>query len=273
MSDDKEKDPYKAICNIYRSMVENKHPDKIASWPVLSGANLKVGYYNDCPIVFLEHTGNPLMHMSANLGTLPGSLIGAGQIDASNKEQVRERLYKHFRAKMDDSLLIVSAPGHIVHEEFEIMLARHEAAMGLSPMKIFLSHKSPDKTLVRNFKQTLEMLGFLPWLDEDAMAAGMELERSILKGMRESCSAVFFITPRFADENYLAAEINYAIQEYRSKPGKFSIVTLILAEGGPRPPVPALLSPFVWKEPSSHLEALREIIRSLPIKVGDVRWR
>ncbi|TRL27785.1 hypothetical protein FM996_18715, partial [Methylosinus sporium] len=29
---------------------------------------------------------------------------------------------------------------------------------------------------------------------------------------------------------------------------------------------------FVWKEPKSELEALREIIRALPIHVGEVRF-
>ncbi|MGT2429380.1 TIR domain-containing protein [Cupriavidus basilensis] len=59
-------------------------------------------------------------------------------------------------------------------------------------MKIFLSHKSADKPLVRQFKQTLDELGFDPWLDEDAMNAGAELERAPAQGLlRLLCGCLF----------------------------------------------------------------------------------
>lgn len=60
-------------------------------------------------------------------------------------------------------------------------------------MKIFLSHKSEDKTsIVRDYKQTLQILGFEPWIDEDAMVAGTRLERGILQGFKESCAVFFY---------------------------------------------------------------------------------
>jgi hypothetical protein len=37
--------------------------------------------------------------------------------------------------------------------------------------------------------------------------------------------------------------------------------------------VPDLLRTYVYKEPKNDLEGLREIVRALPLKVGDVRWR
>jgi hypothetical protein len=49
------------------------------------------------------------------------------------------------------------------------------------------------------------------------MAAGVELDRGILQGFNDSCAAVFFVTPRFKDENYLATEVNYAMIEKRKK--------------------------------------------------------
>ena len=92
-----------------------------------------------------------------------------------------------------------------------------------SPGKIFLSHKGIDKPKVREFKQILEQLGFAPWLDEDAMTAGVELERELLNGFKESCAAVFFVTRAFEDGNYLATEVNYAIAEKRQKKEHFVI--------------------------------------------------
>jgi len=139
-------------------------------------------------------------------------------------------------------------------------------------MKIFLSHKGSDKPFVRKFKDTLSLLGFSPWLDEDAMPAGTNLERGILQGFKDSCAAVFFVTPDFHDEKYLASEVDYAVQEKRNKGDKFSIITLVFEDGAAKGKVPDLLHTYVWKEPKSELDALQEIIRALPIHVGEVRW-
>lgn len=140
--------------------------------------------------------------------------------------------------------------------------------------RIFLSHKGVDKTQVINFKQTLEGLGFAPWLDEDAMPAGTALERGILKGMEDSCAVVFFITPSFKDEGFLETEINYAIQQKRAKGERFAIIALQFVDAsGKAGEIPALLKTYVWKHPKSELEALREIVRALPLSVGTADWR
>ncbi|MEO1498499.1 MAG: toll/interleukin-1 receptor domain-containing protein [Planctomycetota bacterium] len=139
--------------------------------------------------------------------------------------------------------------------------------------RVFLSHKGEDKELIRDFKTTLEYIGYDPWLDEDAMPAGTSLERGLLRGVEESCAAVFFITPAFQDKGYLKSEIDYAIQRKRKMGDQFSIITLQFEEDGNKGEVPELLQQFVWKHPQTRLEALREIIRALPIKTGPVSWR
>ena len=140
--------------------------------------------------------------------------------------------------------------------------------------KIFLSHRGSDKNMVIDFKETLELLGYEPWLDEDAMPAGVPVERAILQGMNGACAVVFFITPSFKDEGYLGTEINYAIQEKREKGDKFVIVTLLFNDSGGRTvEVPKLLKPYVWKTPNTQLQALREIIRALPVTSGNVDWK
>ena len=140
--------------------------------------------------------------------------------------------------------------------------------------KIFLSHKGVDKNLVIDFKKTLAELGYEPWLDEDAMPAGTTLERGLLQGMQDSCGVVFFITPSFKDEGYLQTEIDYAIQEKRKKGDKFAIITLqFIGDDGKEAPIPDLLKTYVWKKPKTSLEALREIVRALPIAPGIIDWR
>lgn len=140
--------------------------------------------------------------------------------------------------------------------------------------KIFLSHKGVDKNFVIDFKKTLEELGYDPWLDEDAMPAGTTLERGLLQGMQDSCGVVFFITPSFKDEGYLQTEIDYAIQEKRKKEDKFAIITLqFISDDSKEAPIPDLLKRYVWKKPKTSLEALREIVRALPIAPGIIDWR
>jgi len=143
-----------------------------------------------------------------------------------------------------------------------------------APKKIFLSHKGADKTMVREYFHLLKELGFDPWLDEDAMVAGTKLNRGIYQGFKESCAAIFFLTPSFKDEDYLEDEVDYAIDEQKEKGDKFSIITLALKdEHGKLGEIPGLLRKYVYKEPNSQLEAFREIIRALPLETGKKLWK
>jgi hypothetical protein len=133
--------------------------------------------------------------------------------------------------------------------------------------------KGVDKEKVIDFKKTLELLGYHPWLDEDAMPAGTSLERGLLQGMKDSCAVIFFITPSFKDEGYLQTEVNYAIAEKRQKGDKFAIISLQFDNDDQTGEIPELLKPYVWKKPKTLLDAVREIIRALPITPGSVDWR
>ena len=85
---------------------------------------------------------------------------------------------------------------------------------------------------------------------------------------------VFFITPSFKDEGFLETEKNDAIQEKRRKRNKFAIVTLQFVDAnGNAGEIPELLKSYVWKTPKTSLEALREIVRALPVMRTRVGWR
>lgn len=136
--------------------------------------------------------------------------------------------------------------------------------------RIFLSYKSVDKPIVYRYYTGLRQLGFEPWLDDPDMPAGTNLERAILQGFEESCAAVFFITQNFKDEKYLAAEVDYAVMQKRSKGKKFAIITLCYLDDAP---VPKLLKPYIFKRVSNDLEGFAELIRALPIELGPIRWK
>ena len=153
---------------------------------------------------------------------------------------------------------------NIFKEEYAVM----------SKVKVFLSHKGADKPMVERFFDTLKLLGFDPWLDKDAMPGGTELHRGIRQGFADSCAVVFFITPNFKDEKYLRQEINYAVEEKTEKGDRFSVLTLVFKDtDGNTGEVPDLLKSYVWLHPGGELEALREIIRALPIQLGPPNWR
>lgn len=159
---------------------------------------------------------------------------------------------------------------HLLYNNF---LKRSRSEMKLIDSKIFLSHKSADKTRVREYSNTLKSLGFEVWLDEDAMRAGVELERSLLNGFSESCAAVFFVTPNYVDESFLRTEVNYAIAEKRKKGDRFSLITLALNDGNGNVKIPDLLEPYVWKEPQSDLVGIQEIVKALPIGIVRHDWK
>lgn len=131
--------------------------------------------------------------------------------------------------------------------------------------KIFLSHKSEDKKVVRRFQRALEAIGYEVWLDEKNLQAGDPLERGILNGFNESCAAVFFITENFKDEKYLKTEIDYAIAQTREKENYFKIITLAFKTGKEKVAIPELLQSYVWKKPATELDALIEIMKALPL--------
>lgn len=137
-------------------------------------------------------------------------------------------------------------------------------------IRIFLSHKSVDKPIITRYYNALSELGFEPWFDQPDMPAGTNLERGILDGFEKSCAAIFFITNNFIDESYLAAEVDYAITQKRKKDKKFAIITLRFPDARP---VPGLLTPYIYKEVQNDLEGFFEVIRALPIELGQARWK
>lgn len=257
----------------YTKIVKEKHPTYSSLWPLLSGCNLKVGELSGWEVIILINTGNSALFQLQGLGSLSKDLIDGSEFNKGNKSIIRSRLEKFFQIGSTDAIIFKDSQGNIDASEFEYMLRKHEKHMGISPMKLFLSHKGKDKSLVREYKKTLVELGFDTWLDEDAMSAGIELERGLLEGFRDSCAAIFFITPHYKDENYLATEINYAISEKRKKQNEFAIITLVFEEKGEKGIVPDLLQPYVWKEPQNDLVAIREIIKALPIQLGEIGWK
>ncbi len=157
--------------------------------------------------------------------------------------------------------------------QYELQLYA-EQEMAETPKKIFLSHKSIDKAIVRDVAATLKEIGFDPWLDEDAMVAGAELERSLKAGMVDSCAAVFFLTSSFTDKSWLRSEIDYAVTEKRKKGDRFAIVPLLLkSPDGKKGEVPELIEQYLYRDIEYH-QIVLEILKAIPVQMEQkVVWK
>ncbi|MGV3806952.1 toll/interleukin-1 receptor domain-containing protein [Citrobacter freundii] len=273
------------IDEIYKGIVQENYPEKILMWPLINGFNIRVGsLLGKYQILIYKNTGNSAFKTSNGIGELSKDIFNGcfypnGSLDFKKAISIVEQV---FDVKEKDAVFIVETitdgdqsfvkNGSYIDEQINMILKKHEMALNMIPLQIFLSHKTIDKPKVREFHKVLKTLGFDPWLDEDKMSAGVELERALIKGMKDSCAAVFFITPSYKDDSYLSAEINYAISEKRKRPD-FSIIALVYEEVGSKGVVPDLLTPYVWKEPKNDLEAMRYLLDALPVKVGSIELK
>lgn len=260
----------------YKIYVESYFPDLVEYWPVIAGTHYKIGNFDKYYVVVLIDQGPTSFIQILGIGNIK---LNLNEIDRTNPNMIRKELFSLLNLKKRDAIFLFDNTNNYsnwnadLERDLKENFLQHKMVMNMEPMKIFLSHKSINKDKVRNFKTILELLGFSPWLDEEAMSAGANLERSLHSGMVDSCAAIFFITPDYKDEKYLATEIDYAISRKRQDE-KFSIITLVFSdENGEKGVVPNLLQPYVWKEPANDLLALAEILKALPLEVGDIRFK
>jgi len=248
------RDLYSVLTERYMELVARTHPT-VGGWPVATGCNLVQARYGAALIVHLVHTGHRGMHTASQMTELNRDQVGVEVVTTRNRTSVAARMEVLFRPHPKDMILVFenavdpggnyNIPWTLLDTQLQEALVKHEHVMGLRPMKIFLSHKGADKPRIRNYHDTLKLLGFDSWLDEDAMTAGTNLQRGILQGMADSCAAVFFVTPNYVDDNFLATEIDYAIEEKRKKGDLFAIITLVLESEKRKGAVPELLRRYV----------------------------
>jgi TIR domain len=271
MISDTDQRPLADLLRVYQGVVQSSYPANVETWPLLNGWNILKGMFKDWMVIVVKDAGFAAMCMQTGIGELSATAVGVSDITDENRDTTRRRLEKPFNIEPRDAVILFAPNGDIA-PEIEAMFLRHEIALGLANMKIFLSHKGVDKEMVRRFERLLSELGFDPWLDDDAMPAGAQPDRAIQKGFKDSCAAVFFVTPNFKDETWLATEIEYARTEKREKGEGFAIITLCLSKDGQEGDVPGLLRHFIYKKPKHEMEAMLEIIRALPIKAGAPRF-
>lgn len=135
--------------------------------------------------------------------------------------------------------------------------------------RIFLSHRSADKEIVRPFYNLLKSLGFEPWLDEKEIKAGSTIHREISSGFDSACAVVFFVTSSFEDERWIGREIDHAVSREIEHSDRFSVIALVFGDAT----VPRALRDKRWVDVKNHVDAVREVVEALPVELGPARWR
>jgi outer membrane protein assembly factor BamB len=88
-----------------------------------------------------------------------------------------------------------------------------------APLKVFLSHASEDKPLVRKLCKRLQKDGFDPWLDDERLLPGMDWNLEIEESLRSSEAILLCISQlSIAKEGYIQREFKRAMQYMEEKP-------------------------------------------------------
>ena len=271
------------VMNRYRQLVNQEHPE-VTDWPIASGCDAIGARCGSALFLHLKDTMVGGISKTSGMLTLDKAVTGVDRVDRHNRGAVLERLEGHFRPAPRDALFLLedvidsagklNIPLALLDEQLRAVMSRHEIVLGLVPTKIFLSHKTADKARVMGYYNTLKLLGFDPWIDKEEMPAGTNVHRGIHKGFQDGCAVVFFITPRFKDEAYISAEIEYAMAQKTKRGDKFAIITLVLEDGAHEGKVPEMLKDrFIYRIPLQILCDPREIHAAFASCSGKSRCR
>lgn len=100
--------------------------------------------------------------------------------------------------------------------------------------KVFLSHSSKDKPLVRQIRKALLPFNNFLWIDELEILPGDSLIKKLSTAMSESVKVIAFISKNSVDSDWVRRELNYFISEEISSDEPRIIPILI--DSTPAPP-------------------------------------
>ena len=92
--------------------------------------------------------------------------------------------------------------------------------------RVFISHKSEEKSHAKKLKAYLESCFVTCWLDESDLQAGDQLTGEILKAINESQCLVAMVSERFLDSRVCQLEFDYAFRQKTKDNYKIIIITI-----------------------------------------------
>lgn len=153
---------------------------------------------------------------------------------------------------LEDDSLEQSCDGVVSDMLFALSMAKQDGTFGsmISPSKshdrtrIFLSHVSADKNVVRGVYKYLKDAGFQPWLDEEDLIPGEDWRVAIEKAIRSSDVFLVFCSQQSCNKvGVFQREINHALDVVQELPeGRKFIVPVRVDECT----VPDRISRWQW---------------------------
>lgn len=99
--------------------------------------------------------------------------------------------------------------------------------MSTQPISVFLSHHSADKPAIRQLATALTRRGLLPWLDEDRLSLGVDIDQQLTQAIRAGVVTVVLLTPDSLASGWVDQELRLAMElEARSDPPRRCILPL-----------------------------------------------
>jgi predicted nucleotide-binding protein len=82
--------------------------------------------------------------------------------------------------------------------------------MAAKPL-VFVSYARTDREPVRRIVDTLRKLGINTWVDSEQLVAGESWERSISNALRQAQALLVFISPAYAESQWVVREFEHAL--------------------------------------------------------------
>ena len=128
-------------------------------------------------------------------------------------------------------------------------------------LRIFLAHSSQDKPIVRDICNLLRADGFSPWLDEDELVPGHNLELEIGRAVGGSDVVAVFLSRNSVDRaGYVHKEVSLAIDLAERQPERSIFIVPIRLDDCE---VPERLGHLVWLQITERGFTIGRFYRSL----------
>jgi hypothetical protein len=141
--------------SFYGDRVGKIHPKDKPGWPLYFDIINIIQCDNGWTAFILTGKGLP------KINKYMGSTWTGVNISLQNIEEARTFLENKFNIAPNDAVVIFDKDNSNIETEIKHLMFRHEQALGLTPMKIFLSHRTPDKPRVARIYEAQNYWGLI----------------------------------------------------------------------------------------------------------------
>jgi WD40 repeat protein len=82
----------------------------------------------------------------------------------------------------------------------------------LPSLDVFISYSRADSDFARRINNALQVQGKTTWFDQESIAAGVDFEQEILRGIESADNFLFILSPEAVSSKYCDKEVGYAAQ-------------------------------------------------------------